>query len=191
MDSRVDAYIAGCADFAKPVLETIRRVVHDACPEVTETIKWGMPHFEYHGILCSMAAFKSHCALTFWRGGELLDPSKIKADGMGQFGKIRSEKDLPSDEELSDIVIRAMKLNETGATRRPHFRGQPNVRLELPAEASQALEANPLASAAFEALSPSHKREYAEWIAEGGKEATRQKRAARMVEQLRGASERD
>ena len=59
-DPRVDAYIAKSADFAKPILNHIRAIVHEACPEVEETIKWSMPHFEYEGILCGMGSFKEH-----------------------------------------------------------------------------------------------------------------------------------
>jgi hypothetical protein len=49
-DPRVDAYIAKSADFAKPILIHIRKVVHSACPDVVEGMKWSMPHFDYKGI---------------------------------------------------------------------------------------------------------------------------------------------
>ena len=48
-DPRVDAYIDKAGDFAKPILQHLRKVVHTACPEVEETIRWGMPHFDYRG----------------------------------------------------------------------------------------------------------------------------------------------
>src|SRR5690348_2202077 len=57
-DKRVDAYIAESADFAKPILQHLRALVHRACPEVEETIKWRFPCFMHQGMLCSMAAFK-------------------------------------------------------------------------------------------------------------------------------------
>jgi hypothetical protein len=61
-DPRVDAYIAKSADFAQPILEHLRAVVHAACPDVEETMKWSFPHFMYKGMMCSMASFKAHCA---------------------------------------------------------------------------------------------------------------------------------
>jgi hypothetical protein len=65
-DPRIDAYIEKSADFAKPILRQIRKLVHKACPGVDEVIKWSMPYFDYKGAsLCSMAAFKEHCALVF------------------------------------------------------------------------------------------------------------------------------
>jgi hypothetical protein len=44
-DPRVDAYIDGSADFAKPILKHIRKLVHSACPSVEESMKWQMPFF--------------------------------------------------------------------------------------------------------------------------------------------------
>ena len=60
-DTRVDAYIAKSADFAKPILTHLRDIVHATCPEVEETMKWSFPNFMYKGMLCSMASFKEHC----------------------------------------------------------------------------------------------------------------------------------
>ena len=48
-DARIDDYIAGAAEFARPILERARAVVHEACPQVEETIRWGMPSFTYAG----------------------------------------------------------------------------------------------------------------------------------------------
>ncbi|WP_197492269.1 DUF1801 domain-containing protein [Arachidicoccus ginsenosidimutans] len=58
-DVRVDEYIAKAKPFAQPVLKHLRKLIHKACPQATETIKWSFPNFDYRGkILCSMAAFK-------------------------------------------------------------------------------------------------------------------------------------
>ena len=68
-DPRIDAYIAKSAAFARPILTHVRKLVHANCPDVAETIKWSMPHFEYKGgIFCGMAAFKAHCTFGFWLG---------------------------------------------------------------------------------------------------------------------------
>ena len=45
-DARVDAYIAKSAEFARSILEHLRKLIHQGCPDVQETVKWGMPHFE-------------------------------------------------------------------------------------------------------------------------------------------------
>ena len=67
-DPRVDTFIGKAAPFARPILTHIRAVVHDACPDVEETLKWGSPAFMYHGILCMMSAFKEHAIFGFWKG---------------------------------------------------------------------------------------------------------------------------
>lgn len=117
-DPRIDQYIADAAEFARPVLIHLRTLVHYACPEMKETIKWGFPHFEYKGTVCSMAAFKRHCAFGFWKA-ELL-PIKAELQGsatenaMGQLGRICSLNDLPPDELLISSIQYAVKLNEEG-----------------------------------------------------------------------------
>ena len=75
-DPRVDAYIEKAAPFAKPILKHLRRIVHIGCPDAAEAIKWQFPHFDYKGILCGMAAFKSHCSFGFWKSGSHLREPK-------------------------------------------------------------------------------------------------------------------
>src|SRR5664279_2124033 len=98
-DKKIDAYILKSADFAKPILNHLRSLVHAACPNVEEKIKWGFPHFDYKGMMCSMASFKQHCAFNFWKGSIMADPEKIldveRGNAMGHFGKITSIKNLP------------------------------------------------------------------------------------------------
>src|SRR5262245_10551367 len=72
---QVDAYIAKSAEFARPILQRIRALFHDACPEIEETLKWSFPHFEYRGIVGSMAAFKEHVSFGFWKGKLLRAPA--------------------------------------------------------------------------------------------------------------------
>src|SRR6185369_2069346 len=98
-DKRVDAYIARSAAFAKPVLNHLWELVHKACPEAEEDWKWSFPHFIYNGNLCSMAAFKEHCAFGFWKAALMKDPKKLFPKGskeaMGHLGSIKSISDLP------------------------------------------------------------------------------------------------
>src|SRR4051812_48211838 len=119
-DSRVDDYISKSADFAKPILTYLRNVVHHACPEVRETIKWSFPNFEYAGtILCNMASFKQHCSFGFWLGSQLSDPEHLfepigEKTSMGHLGQLRSMADVPSEEVLTRYIKEAMTLNEKG-----------------------------------------------------------------------------
>lgn len=179
IDPRVDAYIAKSADFAKPILVRIRKVVHKGCPDVVETIKWGMPSFEHHGILCGMAAFKAHCAFGFWnRALEIGTPGAKEA--MGQFGRITSASELPAVAVLLGYVREAARLNETGQKVGPVRKAR--APLPVPKALTAALKKKPDALKRFDEFSPSQKRDYSEWIAEAKTDATREKRLATAVE---------
>jgi uncharacterized protein YdeI (YjbR/CyaY-like superfamily) len=176
-DDRVDAYIARSAEFARPILTHLRDVVHTACPEVEETMKWSRPHFVYKGMLCGMSAFKEHCAFGFWKSSLVLDNGRDDAkEGMGQFGRITQVSDLPSRKILSGYIKEAMKLNDAGV--KSPTRSKPKMPrvLVVPDDLTVALQKNKKALATFEKFAPSHKREYIEWITEAKTEATRAKR---------------
>jgi len=112
-DPRVDAYIDKAQPFAKPILRHVRKLVHQAVPGVQETIKWSFPHFEYKGMLCSIAAFKAHCAMGFWNQS-VLEKDMKQRTAMGQFGRLLSTDDLPSDGTFTALVKKAVALNEAG-----------------------------------------------------------------------------
>ena len=181
-DPRVDAYIAKAPDFAKPILAHIRQVVHEACPPVQETIKWGAPHFDYRGIMCSMAAFKEHCAFGFWKASLVLDDKNSKAqEAAGDFGRITSVADLPPKKAMIGYIKKAMELNEQAVQpKRPPK--HPKKSLRVPPYLLAALKKNRKAFVTFESFPPSHKREYVEWITEAKREETRERRLAAAIE---------
>lgn len=181
-DPRVDAYIARSARFAQPVLKHIRKLVHSACPEVEETIKWGSPTFVHHGILCGMAAFKEHCAFGFWNQA-VVDDKKGGA-AMGQFGRIGGVADLPSDAQLKRMIGHAAQLNEDGIKPRRAAKKVKQQPLVVPDGLAAALKKNKKAQATFDGFSYSNKKEYVEWISEAKREETRQKRLATALEWL-------
>ena len=183
-DPRIDEYIARSADFAKPILNHLRKVVHSACPEVEETMKWSFPHFVYKGMLCSRASFKQHCAFGFWRGSLVLDGNGAAAGGaMGQFGRITRLSDLPPKKVLAGYVKKAAALNEAGVTARtPKAPRTTKKPLVVPDYVMAALRKNKKALATFEGFSPSHRREYVEWITEAKGEDTRRRRLEQAVE---------
>lgn len=182
-DPRVDAYIANSAEFARPILEHIRAIVHAACPEVEETMKWSFPHFQYHGILCSMAAFKAHCAFGFWKARLIVEQGDDKTEqAMGQFGRLASIKDLPGKKALTAYIKLAMKLNIDGVKAPARQRAATPRALTVPAYFGTALAAEPAAQANFAAFSPSQQRDYVDWLEDAKTEATRERRLATAVE---------
>jgi uncharacterized protein YdeI (YjbR/CyaY-like superfamily) len=184
-DNRVDAYIAKSADFAKPILTHLRELVHASCPEVEETMKWSFPNFMYKGMLCSMASFKEHCSFGFWKHSLILGEREGKAaEGAGSLGKITKLADLPPKKVLAGYIKDAMKLNETGIKKPAPPKKKVARELTVPDDLASALKKNAKAQAAFEGFSPSHKREYIEWITEAKTEATRTRRLETTLEWL-------
>lgn len=183
-DKRVDAYIAKSGDFAKPILTRLRELVHKGCRDVVETVKWGMPSFDYKGPYCSMAAFKEHAVFGFWKASLMKDAEKMKdnqQNAMGHLGKIKSVLDLPSEKIFLGWLKEAAMLNDNGV-KLPQRKKSEQKDLVIPDYFSKALVKNKNASKIFEAFSPSHKKEYVQWITEAKTEETRQRRIDTALE---------
>ena len=193
-DNRIDAYIAKSADFAKPILQHIRKVVHETSPLITENIKWGMPFFEYKGTLCQMAAFKQHCAFGFWKASRLNDPDHLLNPGeeaaAGSFGRVNSIADLPTEAVLRAFILQAMELNESGVRIAKPKANTEKKELVVPDYFIHVLNENPAAKEAFEKFSYSHKKEYLQWITEAKTDATRQKRLDQAIEMIKEGKSR-
>ena len=177
----VNAYIARSAAFAQPLLTKLRNLFHQACPEIEETMKWGHPHFEYRGLVAGMAAFKQHVSFGFWKGELLNDPHKLFPHG-GKTGRSWAQysdvAELPPDAVLLEYIREAVALNEQGvkvpAARKSARKGP----MPIPEYFQAALDKDEKARATFDAFSPSHQREYVEWLTEAKTEATRARRLA-------------
>ncbi|HEX4029256.1 MAG TPA: YdeI/OmpD-associated family protein [Terracidiphilus sp.] len=187
---KVDAYIAKAQPFAKPILTHLRELMHKGCPGAEETIKWSRPFFEYRGaILGNMSGFKEHCSFGFWGEeiGAVLRKAKAVQDGaMGSLGRITRLEDLPSDRDLLDWIRQAAGFVESGQYTSPIAARRKVVKAAkaaptVPAEFAAALKKHKKAATAFEAFSPSCKREYVDWIAEAKRPETRDKRIGTAV----------
>lgn len=193
-NSKVDEYIAVSEDFAKPVLEHWRQLVHDTCPGVVESIKWGIPHFDYKGdFMCVMASYKKHCSFSFLKA-ELMSDPRLKGNAelkpIQRFmGKINSLSGLPGDAEFTAFIKEAMVLNEKGVKIAPKRSEKPQV-FEVPDYFNEKLKANPKASELFENKSASFRKDYITWIAGAKTDATRQKRMEEAVEWIAEGKER-
>ncbi len=185
-DKRVDAYIAKSAEFAKPILKHLRSLVHEACPEVTETIKWGFPNFDYKGVFCSMAAFKQHCSFGFWKASLMDDPKKIlqpeDKGSMGNFDRITSLKDLPSDRVLIGFIKQAVKLNDEGVKRKVKVTPKGSKTISTPAYFQKELNKDKLANEVFKNFSYTNRKDYIDWFEEAKTDETRAKRIAQALE---------
>lgn len=188
-DSRVDSYIAGRVEFARPILTWIRERVHAACPEVAESIKWSMPAFTYRARpLAHMAAFKAHATFGFWYRDAMATGKEGEA--MGQYGRIETLDDLPAAEAFEAQVREAVARIDSGE-RPARAPKPPKPEAEVPPELAEGLAGDPKAAATFEGFPPGCRREYCEWIAEAKRPETRAKRVAEAVEWMREGKRRN
>jgi len=176
VDPRIDVFIARAQPFAQPILTHMRAVLHRACPELEESIKWGRPAFIHDGrILAVFGAFKAHASLTLWKMGEATGREE---EGMGQFGRLTSLADLPDDAELIRVI------QETASARAeapPQPKKAPRPELPVPDDLAAALSASSEAQGVWERFAPSHRREYSEWVSEAKRPETRAQRVAQSV----------
>lgn len=186
-DPRVDVYIDEAADFAKPILKKIRQLFHKASPKITETMKWSFPHFEYKGIVGSMAAFKQHVSWGFWKATLMNDPhGLLRIMGKTEMGahRITSVKDLPSDEVIIAYVQQAVELNEAGVKVPVKRDKKPKAELVIPDDLAAALKKNKAAATTFTNFNYSNRKDYIEWITEAKRPKTRVQRLATTITQL-------
>ena len=185
-DPRIDSYIDNATDFATPILERIRQSIHKACPEVTETIKWGSPAFEYKGILAVVSAMKSYVMFNLWKG-ELIPELKALYDQrpdapFGPLGRLVSMDDLPPDDTLIKWIKAAADLNQRGVKLPQRTRDVKREEVVTPDDLIAGLEQNEAARQQYESFSDSKRREYVEWITEAKTDSTRHKRLLQAVE---------
>jgi uncharacterized protein YdeI (YjbR/CyaY-like superfamily) len=197
---KVDKYIDNVQPFAQPIMNHLRELVHKGCTDVEESIKWGMPFFEYRGeILCCMAAFKKHCRFGFWGKEIRVVLREAKVTGMnstGWFDRITRADELPADKLMIDFVRQAAMLIESGNYTSPIAARNKKAKTKKPAvkmtkEFGAALKKNKKATTAFAAFTPSCKREYVEWIADAKRPETRDKRIATAIEWISQGKQRN
>lgn len=178
-DPRIEEYIANAQPYARPILKQIRKAVHAGCPDVEEDLKWRHAAFMYKGILCGMAAHKEHVTFGFW--DQMVGGTEKAGEAAGQFGRLTSVDDLPPEKKFVTMVKDAVKNRDAGI-KPTRMKTAPKAPIEVPGYFTAALKKNKKAQAAFDDFSPSHRREYLEWITEAKQEATRERRIAQALE---------
>jgi uncharacterized protein YdeI (YjbR/CyaY-like superfamily) len=186
-DKRIDVYIDNSPDFARPVLIHLRHLVHTACPNVEETTRWGFPHFDHKGMMCSMASFKNHCAFGFWKASLMKDAEVLiynNQKAMGHAGKIQRLPDLLSDHIIILQIKEAMELNEDGIKLPERKNEDKRPLIITPDSLKKEFVRNRKASNTYKNLNFAHKTEYIEWIEDAKNEVIKQKRILTTIEWL-------
>lgn len=185
-NSKVDAYIAKSEGFAKPILEHLRQIIHETCPDVEEDVKWGTPHYNYKGdYLCMMGGFKNHCSFSLYKAEFMKDKEiteSVKAGKkFGYMDKLKSVSDLPPDKILVSLIKEAMVLNEQGIKKAKPVSSQPKI-LETPGYLMELINANEKVKAVWESQSNAFRKDYLVWITDAKTDATRKKRIEQSFE---------
>lgn len=185
-NKKVDEYISKSADFAKPILNHLRQVIHDACPHVEEDIKWGTPHYSYRGDhLVMMAGFKNHCSFSLYKAEYMSDKEIVKSVKEGKkFGymdKLKDLSDLPVKKVLTAYIKEAMLINEKGIKKEIQKKDKPKA-IEVPDYFTAALNINKKAKSVWDQKSDAFRKEYLVWITDAKTEDTRQKRVEQSLE---------
>lgn len=103
----IDARIAELADWRGATLAEVRRLIHDACPDVVEEWKWrGVPVWSHGGILCTGETYKAVVKLTFAKGAALADPSGLFNASLD--GNTRRAIDIREGERLDPEAFKAL-----------------------------------------------------------------------------------
>jgi len=112
----IDAYIAKLPDWRGSMLARVRKLIHDADPEVVEEWKWrGTPVWSHDGIICLAKAFKNKVKLTFYDGASLPDPDKVfnaELDGNKWRALDIHQGDKISEPALTTLVIAAVAFHK-------------------------------------------------------------------------------
>jgi hypothetical protein len=114
----IDARIKELGDWRGKTLAKIRKILHDADPEMVEEWKWmGTPIFSHGGIVCTGETYKNVVKMTFAKGAALKDPSGLFNSSLD--GNVRRAIDIREGEAinekaLKDLIRAAVALNLAG-----------------------------------------------------------------------------
>src|ERR1022692_5257762 len=110
----IDQQIAELADWRGKTMAKLRKIVHDADPEITEELKWDVPVFSHNGLVLALAAFKGNVKMNFFQGASLPDSHKLFNSGL-EAKKTRAidfhEKDKINEPALKDLIRAAVAHN--------------------------------------------------------------------------------
>ena len=103
----IDDRIAGLGDWRGETLARMRKLIHQAVPDVVEEWKWmGTPVWSRDGILCTGESYKAIVKLTFAKGAALQDPGKLFNSSLD--GNVRRAIDIREGEKINEKALKAL-----------------------------------------------------------------------------------
>lgn len=170
-------WLETCPDFSWPLAEKVHEWILTWEPDLSESIKWNMLCFSSRKLVCGLSACKQHLGVTFFRGTELPDPSKLFTQQENntniQSIRITTLEDF-NRRAFQDLIHAAVALDAE-----PSIPPVPKVKRTpwpMPDYFAKALKKDKPANAGFQKLSPSCQREYIVWLATAKRPETQEKR---------------
>ena len=109
----IDLKIRGLGDWRGAVLAKLRRLIHEADPDIVEEVKWrkpsnpsGVPVWEHGGMICTGEIYKDKVKLTFARGAALEDPTGLFNSSLT--GGTRRAIDFREGETVDEAAFKAL-----------------------------------------------------------------------------------
>lgn len=150
-----------------------------------ETIKWGVPVYVHEGRnIAGMAAFKNYVGLWFYQGATLTDKAgRLISAQEGVTRALRQWRFGSAEEIFADreIILEYVSESVSNLKKGVEIKPEKNAPLNLPAELSKKLEEDASLNSAFETLSLSKRRDYAEYIQTAKREETRMARLEKII----------
>lgn len=113
LSREVDAKIANVGGWRGEALSRLRKLIHEADPQVVEQIKWrkstnplGVPTWEHAGIICTGETYKDKVKLTFARGASVPDPSRLFNSSLD--GGTRRAIDIHESDRIDEAAFKAL-----------------------------------------------------------------------------------
>src|SRR5438045_420371 len=125
--AQIDAKIKQLPDWRGQTLSKVRKIIHQADPDIVEEWKWlGTPVFSHAGIICTGETYKNVVKMTFAKGAALKDPSHLFNSSLE--GNVRRAIDIHEGDKideaaLKDLIRAAVALNLKGKNK-----GMPNLK---------------------------------------------------------------
>lgn len=183
MAKSVEEYLIDNKEY-KPLLEKLRSILLST--ELTETVKWGIPTYTINNKnIVGIGAFKSYAGLWFFNGTFLKDEAKVlinaqeeKTKGMRQW-RFNSVKDVDG-KLVKAYVLEAIQNQKDGKEIKPDKKP-----LIIPDELKEALVSDTLILEAFDQMSLTNKRDFAEYIASAKRTETKHSRLEKIIPMIK------
>ena len=103
----IDEKIKELGDWRGKTLARVRKIIHEADPEIVEEWKWmGTPVFSHGGIVCTGETYKSVVKMTFAKGAKLEDPAGLFNSSLD--GNVRRAIDIREGEKVDEAALKAL-----------------------------------------------------------------------------------